>query len=681
MRGHACLMLSSLLALAACDSEAGKDGAAGTDGAAGENGADGTNGENGADGENGEDGEPGTDAGDTDADGDGVNSLVDCDDDDPAVGGPTTHYIDYDGDTYGFAGVTSDLCAPLTGWVDNDLDCDDLDATISPDAAEVCDMVDNDCDGDVDMDDDNVDLTDAVDGYLDLDGDGFGDEFLGTTAVCAGAVGYAEVGGDCDDGAIAVNPDAEEVCGNGIDDNCNGSPDACGLDGQTGVGDAAAALTGVAGDYLGFSLAVGDFNGDTVDDILMGEYLGHSAYGGAFVVYGGVSYQDLDVSTEYDASFTSNTGTYNYLGKEVTSGDWNGDGYDDIALAEYGTDSAWISYGSASGWSGETLTGDMDAQLVDAADYYLGYSLQDIGDMNGDGISDLFLGAYGATSSDYGKGRAYVFFGTTSGWSGAVDASDNADMVITNDQNATYDYFANNSRQVSGGDFDGDGTNDLAIGANGDDTVYSSGGRAFVFMGSTSAGGAVGSFGADTIFDTDSTTSDSYLGSSLAAVGDVNGDGYEDLAIGAHWYDGTAFDAGLAAVYFGTSGGWAANLDVGDADVTINGVAASDYLGANIGHVEDPFGSGMSSLVVTASNADPGGNTNAGSAYVFHGSTSLGGSFLASAADVTINGAASSDYLGSYGLGTGDMDNDGTVELYVGAYGADQVYAFSLGGY
>ena len=673
-------MLSSLLALAACDSEAGKDGAAGTDGAAGENGADGTNGENGADGENGEDGEPGTDAGDTDADGDGVNSLVDCDDDDPAVGGPTTHYIDYDGDTYGFAGVTSDLCAPLTGWVDNDLDCDDLDATISPDAAEVCDMVDNDCDGDVDMDDDNVDLTGAVDGYLDLDGDGFGDEFLGTTAVCAGTVGYSDIGGDCDDGASAVNPDAEEVCGNGVDDNCNGSPDACGLSGTTSTSEAVATVSGSTSDYLGNTLAVGDFNGDSIDDVLLGEQYGNSDYGAGYVLYGGVSYQDINITTNYNARF-SGASTYNYLGKEVTSGDWNGDGYDDIALAEYGTDSAWISYGSASGWSGDYTTASMDAQIVDTADYYLGYAVKDIGDMNGDGLSDLYVGAYGETSSDYGVGRAYVFFGTTSGRSGAVDASDNADAIITNDNDTTYDYFGIYNRTVTGDDFDGDGASDLAVGAYGDDTFYSSGGRVFVFMGSTTAGGALGSYSADTTFDTDSSSGDSYFGYSVDAVPDLNGDGYADLAVGGQWYDGAAYDAGIVAVFYGASTGWASSLDIGDADMTVTGMAASDYLGANTGHIDDPMGTGFSSLVATASGADPGSVSSAGAAYVFHGATSLGGAYTASQADITINGDASSDYMGSFGIGSGDLDDDGITELFIGAYGAEKVYAFSLGGF
>ncbi len=680
MRASVFLLVGGLLSLTACDGEVGKDGAPGEDGTSGEAGADGTNGENGADGENGENGENGADATEIDGDGDGLSYVDDCDDDDAAVLGPMTWYIDYDGDGYGYAGVVSMSCEAMTGWVDNMDDCDDLDATFNPDATEICDALDNDCDGDVDMDDADVDLSEGIDAYLDLDGDGFGDEFLGTTLVCAGTDGYAEVAGDCDDGAISVNPDAEEVCGNGIDDNCNGSPDACGISGNVNPSDASATVTGTSGDYLGYALAVGDFNGDTVDDIVMGEYYGASNYGAAYVLYGGVSYQDIDITTTNNASFTG-AATYDYLGKEVTAGDWNGDGYDDIALAEYGNDSVWVSYGSASGWSGSYGTADMDAQIVDVDAYSLGYAAKDVGDLNGDGMDDLYVAAYGETSSDYGMGVGYVYFGTTSGWSGAVDASDNADLIVTNDNATTYDYFGVYGRLVSGGDFDGDGYGDLAMGAYGDDTVYSSGGRAFLFMGSTSMGGSVGSFSADTTFDTDSTSGDSYFGSALDGLGDVNGDGYEDLAIGGYWYDGAAYDSGVVAVYFGASTGWASSLDVSDADMIIGGVSASDNLGKTIGHVEDPNGDGMNALVASASGADPGGNTSAGSTYVFYGSTSLGGIYLANQADITINGGASYDYMGSYGIESGDMDNDGQEDIYVGAYGADAVYAFALGGY
>ena len=152
---------------------------------------------------------------------DGADNDCDglTDDDDNSVADQTTWYIDYDGDSYGSDRFTEAACAAPEGYVSNAEDCDDAEATAFPGGVEVCDTLDNNCDGVVD----EATATDAQTWYQDADLDGFGDADF-TTLACEAPSGYAENAEDCDDGEFAVNPDAEEVC-DGLDNDCDGSAD------------------------------------------------------------------------------------------------------------------------------------------------------------------------------------------------------------------------------------------------------------------------------------------------------------------------------------------------------------------------------------------------------------------------------------------------------------------------
>ncbi len=127
-----------------------------------------------------------------------------------------TWYADMDGDGYGDPAVQIDGCAPGEDYVDQAGDCDDGQASTHPDATEVCNERDDDCDGSVD---EGVTVTYFADG----DGDGYG-RLDATTEACVEPPGYAVEGGDCDDGAEEVYPGASETC-NDTDDNCDGVVD------------------------------------------------------------------------------------------------------------------------------------------------------------------------------------------------------------------------------------------------------------------------------------------------------------------------------------------------------------------------------------------------------------------------------------------------------------------------
>jgi hypothetical protein len=180
------------------------------------------------------------DTGYADADGDGWAACEDCDDADAGVSpvalescngvdddcdgsvdeddalDAATWYADGDGDGYGDASSTTAACIEPTGFVSDATDCDDSNAVTHPGAAEICDGVDNDCDGDLDEG-----ATTTF--YADADGDGWGDAGSGVEA-CASPSGYVSDADDCDDTDAGVHPGATETC-NGVDDDCDGDVD------------------------------------------------------------------------------------------------------------------------------------------------------------------------------------------------------------------------------------------------------------------------------------------------------------------------------------------------------------------------------------------------------------------------------------------------------------------------
>ncbi len=149
----------------------------------------------------------------------GVDDDCDGTVDEDSASDVATWYADSDGDGYGDAASSVEACAAPSGHAADASDCDDTDAAVNPAASELCNGLDDDCDGVVDEDD----ADDASTWYADMDGDGYGDA-SSSIAACTQPSGHLADDTDCDDSDGAVNPAASELC-NGLDDDCDGVVD------------------------------------------------------------------------------------------------------------------------------------------------------------------------------------------------------------------------------------------------------------------------------------------------------------------------------------------------------------------------------------------------------------------------------------------------------------------------
>ncbi|MBE9078501.1 tandem-95 repeat protein [Romeria aff. gracilis LEGE 07310] len=403
------------------------------------------------------------------------------------------------------------------------------------------------------------------------------------------------------------------------------------LDGSNGF-----TINGIdLGDNLGFSASdAGDFNGDGIADIIIGapsaDPNGTSVAGESYVIFGGAG--------------VGSSGSF------------------DLA--------------SLNGNNGFVLNG------IDARDLS-GFSVSEAGDFNNDGFDDVIIGAPNADALPF-AGESYVVYGgPNQGFGGSLDLANldggNGFVIFGVDNNDRSGLSVS-----SAGDVNGDGIGDLIIGAPEASPNGFSSGQSFVLLG----GSGIGSDGSFNLANLDGSNGfaingiDQFAdrsGRSVSGAGDVNGDGFDDLIMGAPGADpNDVANAGESYVVFGgpnvgSSGSLElANLNGGNGFV-LNGFSRNNPAGETVSGIGDINNDGIEDIIVTSPSADPNGVSGAGQSYVVFGNPDVGSSGSIELANLNgsngfvINGIRSFTGSGKTASGAGDINKDGVDDLIVGS--------------
>jgi hypothetical protein len=524
----------------------------------------------------------------------------------------------------------------------------------------------------------------AVAGLGDINGDDIDDFIIGAHFA------------DTEPGSGTEEGQAYVVFGRDVDQGAAFAPEielASLLPEDGGDGSAGFALIGIDSvDQAGRSVSgAGDVNGDGIDDMLVAapyaSLPGRPYAGEAYVVFGRDSGQGEAFPAAFElrsllpanggngsAGFVMRgTAVYDLAGGAVSAaGDLNGDGIDDLVVGARGADpngrsyagQSFVLFGRAGAFSAVVeLSSLLPANGGDGSRGFVlngidpndssGYALAAAGDVNGDGLADLVVGARNADPGDSNAGESYVVFGRV-GEAAFPAALELSSLLPANGGNGTAGFVMNgidandtSGGEVSAADINGDGLGDLIVGAPGaDPDSLESAGEAYVVFGrdTTQTGPFApvleladlqpqngGNGEAGFVIEGFQALADAGV---VSDAGDVNGDGIADFIVGAFFADTDGRrDAGESYVVYGRDSSpgasfpasfelsdlFAVNGGDGSAGFVLKGIAANDISGYAVSAAGDVNGDGRDDLLIGAWRAEPDGRNDAGESYVVFG--------------------------------------------------------------
>lgn len=535
---------------------------------------------------------------------------------DTACGG--VGWVDADGDGYGDAERPLEPCETDSGLAvaHNDLDCDDGDEQIHPDAVELCNDRDDNCNG---VDDEG----------FDSDGDGY------LSDVCPG-------GRDCDDADPDRHPGVLDVCEDGLDADCDGRDPYCGFEETYQLGDDGITLWAPESGYdAGRRIDTMDVDGDGDQEVLVSAMWANGYRGGAWLLPDRIHESGLfDESGHFIAG---DRGTYEG-GRALGLAEGTGDGIGDLLFGapESQEDAVFVLFGPV---TGDMSFSDSQVRLSCISQIECGHGA-DFADVDGDGVADMVIGAGEESTGGTNSGSVYLLHGPLVETDGEL--RDVAEAEIYGESAG----IETGRVVMAGGDLNGDGFGDILASASYDsEGGYYAGAVRVVHgprLGLSAMADSEGKLIGEDNYD--------YAGE-IIGMGDVNGDGLSDALVAA--YVANSY-AGAAYVVYGPATG---SVPLETAHATLRG-APSQQLGSALAS-RDVDGDGVDDLLVGAA-ADGTTARSAGAAYLYFGP--LTGSLETSDAAVSIYGQGRDDAAGG-GVGLGDLNGDGTYELLIGAPG------------
>ncbi|MFA7379458.1 MAG: FG-GAP-like repeat-containing protein [Bacteroidia bacterium] len=395
---------------------------------------------------------------------------------------------------------------------------------------------------------------------------------------------------------------------------------------------------------MGYSVSsAGDVNGDGYGDVIVGVVKYDNSQtdeGAAFIYHGSATGISSTVTTVLESNVSGA-----YFGKSVSyAGDVNGDGYSDIIVGAPNYANGQTDEGAFFVFNGSVSGLNTSySRMVesDQANGMLGISVSFSGDVNGDGYSDVVVGFYGYTNGQTNEGAFMIYHGGASG----IGAS--FSCFVESNQASTF--FGN--AVACAGDVNGDGYSDVIIGALEYDNGQTDEGAFFIYHGTASG------LSTTAALMVESNQASARMGQSVACSGDVNGDGYSDVVIGIPFYTSGQSNEGATMIYHGSSTGIG-----GSPIITLESNFAGARMGTSVSSAGDVNGDGYADVIVGVPFF-ANGQTDEGVAYVFHGGASgISGSY---ASIIESNQAGSN--MGWDVSCAGDVNGDGYSDIVTSA--------------